>query len=107
MDNRQSAAGHQQENEKQEVAVISKATIKIYGTESCSFCTAARMLLKKKGLDYDDVLVSKDADIREEMERLSGRRTVPQIFIDDISIGGFDELYSLEKSGELDSLLNN
>jgi len=65
------------------------------------------MLLKKKGLDYDDVLVSKDADIREEMERLSGRRTVPQIFIDDISIGGFDELYSLEKSGELDSLLNN
>ena len=107
MDNRQSAAGHQQENEKQEVAVISKAAIKIYGTESCSFCTAARMLLKKKGLDYDDVLVSKDADIREEMERLSGRRTVPQIFIDDISIGGFDELYSLEKSGELDSLLNN
>lgn len=107
MDNRQSAAGDQQENEKQEVAVISKATIKIYGTESCSFCTAARMLLKKKGLDYDDVLVSKDADIRAEMERLSGRRTVPQIFINDISIGGFDELYSLEKSGELDSLLNN
>lgn len=107
MDNCQSAAGHQQEDEKQEVAVISKATIKIYGTQSCSFCTAARMLLKKKGVDYDDVLVSREGEVREEMERLSGRRTVPQIFIDDIPIGGFDELYSLEKSGELDSLLNN
>jgi glutaredoxin 3 len=63
------------------------------------------MLLKKKGLDYDEILVSRDGDIRAEMERLSGRRTVPQIFIDDKSIGGFDELYALDKSGELDSLL--
>lgn len=82
-----------------------KATIRLYGTEHCSFCTAARMLLKKKGVDYDDILVSRDVEVREEMERLSGRRTVPQIFIDDQSIGGFEELYALEKSGELDSLL--
>jgi len=65
------------------------------------------MLLKKKGVDYDEVLVSRDPDVREEMERLSGRRTVPQIFIDDQSIGGFDELYELDKSGKLDGLLNN
>lgn len=82
------------------------AEIKIYATEFCSFCTAARMLLKKKGVDYDDVLISRDADKREEMERLSGRRSVPQIFIHGRSIGGFDELYALERSGELDSLLD-
>ena len=77
----------------------------MYATEFCSFCTAARMLLKKKGVDYDDVLISRDAGKREEMERLSGRRTVPQIFIDGRSIGGFEELYALERSGELDELL--
>ena len=83
------------------------AAIKIYGSEHCSYCTAARMLLKKKGVNYDDILVSRDAGQRAEMERLSGRRTVPQIFIDDRSIGGFDELYALEQSGELDKRLNS
>ncbi len=86
--------------------VVNRVSIKVYGTESCSFCVAARRLLKKKGLDYDDVLVSRDTDIRKEMERLSGRRTVPQIFIDDQSIGGFDELYELDRSGKLDGLLS-
>ena len=89
------------------MTVVNKVSVKLYGTETCSFCTAARMLLKKKGVDYDEVLVSRDPDVREEMERLSGRRTVPQIFIDDQSIGGFDELYELDKSGKLDGLLNN
>ena len=88
------------------MTVVSKVPIRMYGTETCSFCTAARMLLKKKGVDYEEVLVSRDSDAREEMERLSGRRTVPQIFIDEQSIGGFDELYELEKSGKLDGLLN-
>ena len=77
----------------------------IYGTEFCSYCAAARMLLKKKGLDYQDILVSQDDDKRQEMERLSGRQTVPQIFINDESIGGFDELYSLDQDGRLDELL--
>jgi len=63
------------------------------------------MLLKKKGVEYADMLVSRDDDLREKMERMSGRRTVPQIFIDGQSIGGFEELYALEQSGELDSLL--
>ena len=79
--------------------------IVIYGTETCSYCSAARMLLKKKGLDYEDILVSRDADKRAEMERLSGGHTVPQIFINDQSIGGFDELYALDASGELDDIL--
>jgi glutaredoxin 3 len=64
------------------------------------------MLLKKKCLDYEDILVSTDVAAQQEMERRSGRTSVPQIFIDDKPIGGFDELYELEQSGELDQLLN-
>jgi len=63
------------------------------------------MLLKKKGIDFEEVLVSRDDALREEMQRLSGRRTVPQIFIDGQPIGGFDELYSLDQDGQLDKLL--
>ena len=79
--------------------------IVIYGTEFCSYCTAARMLLKKKGLNYKDILISQDDDKRREMERRSGGRTVPQIFINDELIGGFDDLYSLDQDGRLDELL--
>jgi glutaredoxin 3 len=67
---------------------------------------AARMLLKKKGVDYDEVLVSDDRALRQEMERRSNKTSVPQIFIGDQPIGGFDELYELEESGELDRMLN-
>ena len=80
--------------------------IVIYGTEFCSYCTAARMLLKNKGLNYEDILVSQNDEKRREMERRSGGgRTVPQIFINGELIGGFDELYSLDQSGQLDALL--
>jgi glutaredoxin 3 len=79
--------------------------IEIYGTEFCNYCAAARLLLKKKRLEYTDILVSGDEDLRSEMARRSGgRRTVPQIFINDAPIGGFDELNALEKSGELDTM---
>ena len=66
---------------------------------------AARMLLKKKGLDYEDIPIGGDEELRRKIEELSGQRTVPQIFIDDRPIGGFDELYELEKSGDLDRLM--
>lgn len=79
--------------------------IVIYGTEFCSYCAAARMLLKKKGLDYEDILVSQDNELRRKMERLSGGRTVPQIFINDEPIGGFDDLYALDQDGRLDEML--
>lgn len=86
--------------------MANKADITIYGTEYCGYCTAARMLLKKKGLDYEDILVSNDRHARETMiERSGGCTSVPQIFINDQSIGGFDELYALEQSGDLDQLL--
>ena len=63
------------------------------------------MLLKKKGLNFTDILVSQDDEKRREMERLSGGTTVPQIFINAEAIGGFDDLYSLDKDGRLDEIL--
>lgn len=63
------------------------------------------MLLNKKGLQFDDILVSQDPAQRAVMEQRSGRRSVPQVFIDGKPIGGFDELYTLEQSGELDLML--
>lgn len=82
-----------------------KPKVVIYGSEHCSYCTAARMLLKRKGIDYEDVLVSRDKERMQEMQKRSGQRSVPQIFIGDQAVGGFDELHALDKSGQLDQLL--
>ncbi len=77
----------------------------MYGTAYCPYCSAARMLLKKKNIEYEDLSIMDDAERRAEMENKSGRRTVPQIFIDDRPIGGFDDLYELDRRGELDRIL--
>lgn len=80
--------------------------IRIYSTAFCSYCERARALLSRKGVSYSEIKVDEDPASRDEMLRLSGgRRTVPQIFIGGRHIGGFDELYTLERKGELDSLL--
>jgi glutaredoxin 3 len=78
------------------------ADVTIYTTVSCPYCVQAKRLLDRKGVEYTEVDVTGDHDLRQEMMRASGRRTVPQIFIDGESIGGFEELYALEVSGELD-----
>ncbi len=83
----------------------SQPKIVIYGNESCAYCAAARMLLTKKGHRFDDINVSGDDQRRVEMERLTGSRSVPQIFIDGHLVGGFDELCALDKGGDLDRLL--
>ena len=78
----------------------------IYGDEFCAYCAAARMLFTKKGVRFEDVLVSRDPDRFDEMQvRSGGRRTVPQVFVGDVHVGGFDDLCSLDKNGELDKLL--
>jgi glutaredoxin 3 len=77
----------------------------MYGTPFCSYCGAAKMLLTKKKVDYEFILVSGEPGLRDEIERRTGKHTVPQIFINDESIGGFDELYALERNGGLDVLL--
>jgi len=83
-----------------------KIPVVIYGDEFCAYCAAARMLLTKKGVKFDDVLVSRDPARFDEMQaRSGGRRSVPQRFIGDVHVGGFDEVCSLDKSGELDKLL--
>lgn len=79
--------------------------IVIYGNASCAYCAAARMLFTKKGLRFDDIKVSDNDERRAEMERLSGSSSVPQIFINDHLVGGFDELCALDKDGDLERLL--
>ncbi|MCB1844918.1 MAG: glutaredoxin 3 [Halioglobus sp.] len=77
----------------------------MYSTASCPYCSAARMLLTKKKIPFKDISVAGDDDLRAEMESRSGRRTVPQIFINDQPVGGFDDIYKLDQQGELDRLL--
>ena len=77
----------------------------MYATDTCSYCGAARMLLTRKGVTYEEHLVSRDPKLRAEMVERSGRTTVPQVFIGDRHVGGFDDLCALDKSGELDKLL--
>lgn len=79
--------------------------VTVYGNSSCPYCGAARMLLTKKAVAFDEVSISNDPALRAEMEARSGNHTVPQIFVGDTHVGGFDELCVLEKSGELDKLL--
>jgi len=83
------------------------AAVVMYTTATCSYCIRAKQLLDKKGVEYTETRVDLDSDLRVEMERLSGRRTVPQIFINDQHIGGFDDLYALDVSGKLDELLQS
>jgi glutaredoxin 3 len=81
--------------------------IVLYSTGWCGYCERARALLERKGVGFREIKVDEDMTERQAMlARSGGRRTVPQIFIGDRHVGGFDELYSLEKSGELDKLLN-
>ena len=84
--------------------MAAEAKVVVYGTRFCPYCVAAKKLLNKKGIRYEDILVS-TGEMRREIEQRSGQRTVPQIFIDDKSIGGFDELSELEQDGLLDALL--
>jgi glutaredoxin 3 len=81
------------------------AKIIIYSKANCPYCDWAKELLNNKKQTYTEIRVDLDTAKRDEMIQLSGRRTVPQIFINDQAIGGFDDLSALEKSGELDLLL--
>lgn len=77
----------------------------LYTTRFCPFCTQAKQLLASKGVKYREIPVDNDPELRLEMMNLSGRRTVPQIWIGDAHVGGCDDLWVLERSGGLDSLL--
>ena len=81
-------------------------TVEIYTTPFCGFCKAAKRLLERKGVSYSEIDVSVAPARRQEMtQRAKGRRTVPQIFVGQQHVGGFDDLYALEQSGKLGPLL--
>ena len=81
--------------------------ILMYSSSYCPYCTNAEKLLLEKGFDITDkVLVDENPDELEKMMKITGKRTVPQIFIDGIYIGGFEELRASDLSGELDKILS-
>ncbi|HEX6768789.1 MAG TPA: glutaredoxin 3 [Candidatus Binatia bacterium] len=77
----------------------------IYTTNWCPYCNAAKALFRSKSVEFEEIDVADDPEKRMEMERLSRRRTVPQIFIDGRPIGGYDDARMLDAIGELDKLL--
>lgn len=82
------------------------ANIVIYTKDYCPYCVKAKKLLEIKKQDFDEIDVTNDTSLQEEMVKKSGgRKTVPQIFINDKHIGGCDDLYALNEKGELDRLL--
>lgn len=83
------------------------AHVELYTWSTCPFCHRAKHLLDRKGIDYTEYVIDGDQDARAAMvaRGTNGQRTVPQIFIDDQHIGGSDDLYQLEASGQLDAML--
>jgi len=82
------------------------AKVEVYSTSYCPYCMRAKALLRSKGVEFEEIDVTGDPELRAKMVELAGgRQTVPEIFINGEIIGGCDELYALEQSGELDMLL--
>ena len=80
--------------------------VEIYTSPLCGFCHAAKRLLTQKGISFSEIDVMAQPDRKPEMvQRANGGRTVPQIFVGDVHVGGCDDLYALERAGKLDGLL--
>jgi glutaredoxin 3 len=79
--------------------------VTMYISDWCPYCQRAKSLLTQKQIVFNEINVEEDAKSRDEMIARSNRRTVPQIFIGDKHVGGCDELYALDRSGELDRLI--
>jgi len=81
------------------------ARVVIYTTNYCPYCSGAKALLRSKNVSFEEIDVTEDPERRAEMEKLSGRRTVPQIFIDGQPIGGYDDARRLDAEGKLDQMI--
>lgn len=79
--------------------------ITLYSNAWCPFCRRAKMLLEHKGVQYTEIDIERESGMRQEMIERSGRTSVPQIFVEDIHVGGCDDLYAFEQQGKLDPLL--
>jgi len=84
---------------------MSPPAVTLYVSDWCPYCERAKVLLTQKNVDFREVNVEDDAQLREEMITRSNRRTVPQIFIGGKHVGGCDDLFELDRSGELDRLI--
>jgi glutaredoxin 3 len=82
------------------------AKVTMYTTPWCGYCAAARKLLQSKNVEFEDIDVGMSSDLRREMTDKSGGTSVPQIFINNESIGGYDDMAALDEQGKLDQLLN-
>lgn len=81
------------------------AKVIIYCSNWCPFCVRAKTLLSNKGASFEEISVDGKPDVRAQMAKKAGRTSVPQIWIDELHVGGCDELFALERSGKLDALL--
>lgn len=82
------------------------AKVEIYTWRTCPFCIRAKALLQKKGIEFTEYSIDGDEQARAQMsQRANGRRSLPQIFINDQHVGGCDDIHALEAQGKLDSLL--
>lgn len=79
----------------------------IYSTATCPYCVAAKNLLAKKGVSYVEIRIDREPGKREEMVARAKRTSVPQIFIGDTHVGGFDDMVALDRAGGLDPLLGS
>lgn len=79
--------------------------VRMYSTRVCPYCTRAERLLNRKGVEVDKILIDHNPEEMRRMIKITGRRTVPQIFIGDRHVGGYDDLVDLDMEGELDPLL--
>jgi glutaredoxin 3 len=84
---------------------MTQPAVTVYVSDWCPYCMRAKALLTKKRVAFSEINVEEQPKFREEMIARSGRRTVPQIFIGDKPIGGCDDLFELDRSGELDRLI--
>ena len=80
--------------------------VEVYTTPFCPYCVQAKRLLTERGIAFEEIDVADDDELRASLIRRTGRRTVPQIFIGGVSIGGYEELAALDAAGELGALVN-
>jgi len=81
------------------------AKVVMYATGWCPYCARARALLERKSVSFEEIDINRDPALREQMIARSGRRTVPQIFVGEVHVGGCDDLHALDAQGGLDPLL--
>ena len=78
--------------------------IRMYSTTWCGYCIRAKALLERRGLAYEEIIMDDDPAFRQKLLEMTGRWTVPQIYIDEVPIGGYTELWCLDRDGRLDEL---